>query len=268
MRSFNAGPAPLYGTWVRLPWVLALSSSPAKCPGVPVPADANVSLLVGQGRQKFSHGRIRRLGGNDQRERDDGQQGDRLQILVRIVVEALEPMLVDGHFRGLADEQRQPVGRCDGDAAGADGAAGAGAIFHDHRLPERRSKAWARQCAPPHRRCRRPHRRRSGGPGCSDRSGPMPAAPPRPARPPAPQRARCATSLATSLILPDRRFLARILPGPVLKRWEVRLCAVVRSTKKLQSGPASGRRDVRRRPRPAGPAHRIAAADPPPAAAD
>ena len=140
MMSFSAGPAPLYGTWVRLPCVLALSSSPAKCPGVPVPADANVSLAAGQSRQKFSHGRIRRLGGNDQRERDDRQQGDRLQILVRIVIEALEPMLVDGHFRGLADEQRQPVGICHGDAAGADRAASAGAIFHDHRLPERRRK--------------------------------------------------------------------------------------------------------------------------------
>ena len=48
MISFNAGPAPLYGTWVRLPCVLALSSSPAKCPGVPVPADANVSLAAGK----------------------------------------------------------------------------------------------------------------------------------------------------------------------------------------------------------------------------
>jgi hypothetical protein len=97
-------------------------------------------LGCGQGRQKFSHGRIRRLGGYDQRERDDGQQGDRLQILVRIVIEALEPMLVDRHFRGLPNEQRQSVGICDGDTAGADGAAGSGAIFHDHRLPKRRRK--------------------------------------------------------------------------------------------------------------------------------
>src|SRR5262249_37274192 len=45
-RSLSAGPAPLYGTWVMLLLVLSLSTSPAKCPGVAVPADANASARV------------------------------------------------------------------------------------------------------------------------------------------------------------------------------------------------------------------------------
>ncbi len=44
-RSFRAGPAPLYGTWVMLVLLRSLSSSPAKWPGVPVPDDAKVSSL-------------------------------------------------------------------------------------------------------------------------------------------------------------------------------------------------------------------------------
>src|SRR5882672_4138279 len=44
-RSFKAGPAPLYGTWVMFVLLRSLSNSPAKWPGVPVPDEAKVSSL-------------------------------------------------------------------------------------------------------------------------------------------------------------------------------------------------------------------------------
>jgi hypothetical protein len=90
--------------------------------------------------EEFRHGRIRRLRRHHQRERHYGEQRHRQQILVRIVIDAFEPMLVDGDFGGLPDQQSEPVRRRCDDAARADGAAGAGAIFDDDVLAERDRK--------------------------------------------------------------------------------------------------------------------------------
>ncbi len=37
-----AGPEPLYGTWMKLPCVFSLNSSPAMCGVVPIPAEAKL----------------------------------------------------------------------------------------------------------------------------------------------------------------------------------------------------------------------------------
>src|SRR5205085_10912351 len=46
MMSFRAGPAPLYGTCTSLPGSFALRYSPARRPGLPLPAEANENGLV------------------------------------------------------------------------------------------------------------------------------------------------------------------------------------------------------------------------------
>src|SRR5262249_16957313 len=58
-----------------------------------------------QCRKKFLQSRIRRLGGHYERQRHHGRERDRHKVLVRIVVEALEPMLVDCNFAGLPHAQ-------------------------------------------------------------------------------------------------------------------------------------------------------------------
>src|SRR5215813_13075468 len=54
--------------------------------------------------QELRHCGIRRFGWNNERERHDGCKRNRHEVLIRIVVEALEPMLVDRHFAGLTGQ--------------------------------------------------------------------------------------------------------------------------------------------------------------------
>src|SRR5262245_58790937 len=88
-----------------------------------------------QNCQELWHRGVRRLGWNNERERHDGRKRNRHEVLVRIVVEALEPMLVDRHFAGLADQQRVAIWGRGGHQMSTYGPAGAGAILDDNRLP-------------------------------------------------------------------------------------------------------------------------------------
>ncbi|CKR73062.1 Uncharacterised protein [Mycobacterium tuberculosis] len=47
IKSTIAGAAPLYGMWVISTLTPSLNSSPPRCCGVPLPAEANVTRLAG-----------------------------------------------------------------------------------------------------------------------------------------------------------------------------------------------------------------------------
>ena len=69
--------------------------------------------------------------GNDVRDPD--HVGDRLQLL-RLVSQVLEDAIGDRVRAGIADQDGVPVALAAHDFGCADGAAGAGAVFHDRRL--------------------------------------------------------------------------------------------------------------------------------------
>ena len=118
--------------------VRSFRNSPAKWPGVPVPAEANVSgCLLGQRLGELRHRRIRRLGRHDQRERHHRGERDRHQVLLGVVGEPLDPVLVDGDLAGLAHQQRVAVGRRRHHRLRADGAGRAGAVLDHDGLAER-----------------------------------------------------------------------------------------------------------------------------------
>src|SRR5262245_42654947 len=85
--------------------------------------------------QELRHCAIRRLGRNNERERHDCRKRNRHEVLVRVVVEALEPMLVDRHFAGLTDQQRVAIWGGGSYRVSPNSAAGTSAILDDNRLP-------------------------------------------------------------------------------------------------------------------------------------
>ena len=128
--------------------------------------------------EHFGHGRIRRIGWNDERERHNGGERNRLQVRVRIVGQSLDPMLVDCHFGRLAQQQRVAVRSSGHHAVGANCSACAGPVLHDHVLSKsereligkqpRDDIAGAARCVGDHEvqsmgwKALRPRRRHSG----------------------------------------------------------------------------------------------------------
>src|SRR6476620_10649477 len=83
--------------------------------------------------QELRHRGIRRFGWNNERERHDGRKRNRHEVLIRIVVEALKPMLVDRHFTSLADQQRVAIWGGGSHRMSPNSPAGTGAILNDDR---------------------------------------------------------------------------------------------------------------------------------------
>ena len=84
-------------------------------------------------RNQFSDGFRRERGIHHQRVRRIADQADRREILARIVADALVERGPDRERAGVTQHQRVAVGLALGDRAGADSAAGAGAVV-DHDL--------------------------------------------------------------------------------------------------------------------------------------
>src|SRR6267143_5623804 len=79
----------------------------------------------------------RRLWRHRQNDRHGLDRSDGHEVLQRIVGEVFEHRRAGGHRAARAEEQRIAVCRRLDHRGGADGAAGAGAVLHDHLLPER-----------------------------------------------------------------------------------------------------------------------------------
>ena len=104
---------------------------------MPTPADAKViGAPVRSEFHEIRHGRVGRGFGNNQRQRHDTGQRQRLQILQRIVAGPFHEKRIDGDLGRLRHGQRVAVRRGIGDIASAERAAGAGPVLDDHRLAE------------------------------------------------------------------------------------------------------------------------------------
>ncbi len=93
---------------------------------------------------------------------DPDQVGDRLQ-LIGLVVQVAVDAVGDGVGAGIADQDGVAVALLARHFGGADGAAGAGAVFHDRGLAPGASADAPPACVPSRRCCRRARPARSGG---------------------------------------------------------------------------------------------------------
>ena len=96
-------------------------------------------------RQQLGHavGRVRRR--HHQQHRRGGDQADRLEGALDVEWQVAIQKAVDHLGAGIADHQRMAVGSRLGDVLHRDGAVGAGAVFHHHRLAPQGFQAYRHQ---------------------------------------------------------------------------------------------------------------------------
>ena len=93
------------------------------------------------GLEHFIQCRVAGACGNHQRKRHDGRQGDRLQVLFRIIGQSLDPVLIDGGLPCLPHQQSVPIGWRDYHALRADRSGSAWPVLDDDVLSQRGSKS-------------------------------------------------------------------------------------------------------------------------------
>ena len=92
---------------MNLPLVLIRRSSPARCPGVPAPVEAN-DKPRGDDREAFSNSSIVEYGAllrNDQRKRHRGEERYRQKIAFGVIPNLAGKGSIDDNFRSLAKQE-------------------------------------------------------------------------------------------------------------------------------------------------------------------